>query len=486
MGLFDKREKAKGDGKFHAPKWDPYGQWKSATSGFLGMKKDKHVILPGVTSWEEHRLTKIKDYVAEQTGEECTLPQHMINDVYSMYVNKDIKRKDVDRTNAIKQKVMDKVYNSLTKVVTEDSPLFSQVLTRELAMYMQKIERELQEEMEKNGQGQGGGSPFDGDDDGDGQGQGQPGDGEGDDEADGQMPGGKGASKDHNKGKHGDLDDIADKVLDKAQNEQQLEQAMNNADKIMKDLTEKLGEEALADLANNDADFLNSIEKIKGALDRVSINKESIKQVLVKILDESQNYFSQKFHTVEETLFEAEQFDDLFGLEFLHPIFRNAELLSPGNATRIYKGKLDLYLDCSGSMGSHENFEGTNIRMIDLVKGIAMVLYRMNMIDKLYFFDTQIYEIKDINEFTILGFDRSGGTDFNNVTKQCAINGRNSVVITDGEDSVDDYKKNMFWVGVGGTQFHGWGGEGAFATYKSMRQCVTYNSSQNRFDYVTK
>jgi hypothetical protein len=342
--------------------------------------------------------------------------------------------------------------------------------------------------MEKNGQGRGG-SPFDGDDDEDGeggQGIGEPGDGEGDEDGQGQQPGGKGASKDHGKGKHGDLDDIADKVLDKAQNEQQLEQAMNNADKIMKDLTEKLGEAALADLAENDADFLNSIEKIKGALDRVAINKESIKQVLVKILDESQNYFSQKFHTVEETLFEAEQFDDIFGLEFLHPIFRNAELLSPGNATRIYKGKLDLYLDCSGSMGSYENFEGTNIRMIDLVKGIAMVLYRMNMIDKLYFFDTQIYEIKNINEFTILGFDRSGGTNFNNVTKQCASNGRNSVVITDGEDSVENYLKNIFWVGVGGTNFSGWGGEGAFKTYKGMRQCVTYNSGANRFDYVIK
>lgn len=486
MSLFHKRDK-QGDGKFHAPKWDPYGQWKSAGSGFLGTKKDKHVIMPGVTSWEEGRLRKVKDYVAEKTGEDCTLPQHMINDVYSMYVNKDIKRKDVDRTNAVKQRVMDKVYNSLTKVVTEDSPLFSQVLTRELALYMQKIERELKEEQEKNGGGQGDGSPFDGEDgDEDGQGQGQEGDGDGDElDEEGNSPG-KGASKSDHKSKHGDLQDMADKVLDNAENEQQLEQAMNNADKIMKDLTEKLGEEALNDLANNDADFLDSIEKIKYALDRVCINKESIKQVLVKILDESQNYFSQKFHTVEETLFEAEQFDDLFGLEFLHPIFRNAELLSPGNATRVYKGKIDLYLDCSGSMGSHETFEGTSIRMIDLVKGIAMVLYRMNMIDKLYFFDTSVYEIKDINEFTILGFDRSGGTDFNRVAAMCAANGRNSVVITDGEDSVASYFKNIFWVGVGGTTFTGWGGEGAFQTYKATGQCVTYNSNQNKFDYVRK
>ena len=484
MSLFEKREKT-GSGIFTTPKFDPYGQWSSGKSGFLGMKKDKHVILPGVTSWEENRLTKIKDYVEEKTGEECTLPQHMINDVYSMYVNKDIKRKPVDGTNEIKQKVIDKVYNSLTKVVTEDSPLFSQVLTRELAMYMQEIQRELEEEMEEP-EGGGGKSPFDGDDeegDQDGAGgQGEGGDEDGE-EGEGGISSGPAPSKEHTKSKHGDL---TDKILNSAKNEKALEKAMGSADKIMKDLTEKLGEEALKDLADNDADFLNSIEKVKDALSRVAVNKESIKNVLVKILDESQNYFSQKFHTVEETLFEAEQFDDLFGLEFLHPIFRNAELLSPGNASRVYKGKIDLYLDCSGSMGSSENFEGTNIRMIDLVKGIAMVLYRMNMIDKLYFFDTSIHEIKNINEFTILGFDKSGGTDFNNVTAQCALNGRNSVVITDGEDHVQDYKKNIFWVGVGGTTFQGWGGEGAFSTYKATRQCVTYNNNSNKFDYVTK
>ena len=88
----------------------------------------------------------------------------------------------------------------------------------------------------------------------------------------------------------------------------------------------------------------------------------------------------------EESIFESEDFDNLFGLEFLNPIFRNAEIMNIGNESRVYTGKIDLYLDCSGSMSDTENFEGQNIRMSDLVKGIAMVLFRMGMIDKLYFF----------------------------------------------------------------------------------------------------
>ena len=478
MSLFSKKG---GSGKFVAPTFDPYNQWKGGRTSLIGTKKDKHVILPGVTFGEEQRLSKIQKYVAEKTGEECTLPQHMLNDVYSMYVNEDIKRKPVDKTNVVKQKVIDKVYNSLTKVVTQNSPLFTQVLTRELALYMQKIEKQLKEEEEKNGGGNGG-SPFDGPpEDGEGQGQG---DGDSDDGSQGEG-GGKAPSKDSGSGEHGDLEQKMDDLLNSKSNEKSLDEAMKNAEKTMKDLEDKLGKEALKDLADNDADFLDNIEKIKDALGRVSINKESIKQVLVKILNESQNYFSQNFHTVEESIFETEEFDDLFGLEFLHPIFRKCELDSAGNATRIYTGKIDLYLDCSGSMGSRETFEGTNIRMIDLVKGIAMVLFRMGMIDKLYFFDGSMYEIEKINEFTILGFNKSGGTDFDNVIAQCQKNGRNSVIITDGEDRCSTYAKNVFWVGVGGTQFGGYGGEGAFKQFKAARQCVTYNSSKNRFDYVT-
>ena len=225
---------------------------------------------------------------------------------------------------------------------------------------------------------------------------------------------------------------------------------------------------------------MEDFNKLKELLKRVSFNKDSIKSVLMKILNKSQNYFSKNSILIEESIFDAEELEELFGLEHLHPIFRNTGILEVGNEGRLYTGKIDLYLDCSGSMTSTEVFDGKFLRMIDLVKGIAIILYRMNMIDKLYFFDTGIYEIKNINEFTILSFEKSGGTSFDRVVEQVNSNKRNSVVITDGYDSCSMYSKNIFWIGIGGTRFQG---NDEFNTYRSLRQCVTYNRDTTNFDF---
>jgi len=479
MDLFKRKS---GKGAYKAPSFDPYGKYKNAEEGAFGFRKDSHVIIPGVTKREEYRLSKIRDHVKDTTQEECTVPQSLIEDVYSMYVNEDVKRRPHDEHNGIKHKVLDKVYNSLTKIVTTDSPLFTEMLTRELSLYLQKIERELRDEQEKNGNGPGDGeSAFDQPMPGDGDPTAGKGEDDGDGEEDGEQLGhGKEADKTMTGQDRQSYEDMIDNILDSKQSEKDLEKALKNAEKKMEDLKEKLGEEALKELSFSDPDFLEKIEVLKDALNRVTINKESVQKVLMKILNESQNYFSQKYKTVEESLFESEDFDDVFGLEFLHPIFRNAELFSAGNATRIYKGKIDLYLDCSGSMTSHATFEGTSLRMIDLAKGIAMVLFRLGMVENLYFFDTSLYQIKDINELTILSFSKSGGTDFDLVVSSIAKTGNNSVVITDGYDSVNNYSKQAFWIGIGGTTFDS---NCEFKTYRGMKQCVSYNGNNSKLEY---
>jgi hypothetical protein len=481
----NKRTKFEGSRKSKSiPQIDSFEAWRREQEGSLGIKREDHVILPGVSEREKRNLLKIRKYVKDTTGEDCKLPQHLIDDVYSMYVNKDVKRKPPTKGTALKNKIIDKVYNSLTKVLTTDSPLFTQILSRELAIYMQKIQRQLEEEEKKQKEQSGEGD----DKDDDGQGEEGPGvfddrgEGEDGDEEGTEDSFGKKASKEHSPdAKHGDLESKLDDILD--QSDRDLDKAVNNATKKMKDIKEALGEQAMIELSDNDPEFLDTIEHLKDALKKVSISKTSIRDVLVKILNESQNYFSAKYTTKEESIFESDDLDDIEGLELLHPALKLAEMDNVVNISRVYEGKIDLYLDTSGSMGSRETFEGTSIRMIDLVKGIAIILFRMNMLDKLYFFDTQLHEIKTINEFTILGFNKSGGTNFNNVVNQIKSNGRNSVVITDGEDSVREYIPKVFWVGVGGTDFHPYyGGEGAFGDYRKNGQCVTYNSSSGLFD----
>lgn len=509
---FLKERSGNASGGWKAPASNHYNQWGKKSGMFSSIEVDKHVILPGVTFREEQTLKKVVDYVEEKVGE-CTLPQHLINDVYSMYVNDDFKRKETNGTNVIKQKVIDRAYNSLTKDVTKGSPLFSNIVTRELAVYLQKVQEQLEEELGPDGMDESVGdqdsdcSGAESDKEGKGDDDGQGDDGQGDDQGQGQSQShsgnerkesdeegkqgedsaGPAAGEGTNQDGSGDLNpdtqskmDKVDDILDK--NEDSLDKAMQKAAKTMQDLEEQLGKDVLKDLAGSEPDFMDKMDGIKSILKRISINKESIKNVLAKILNRSENYFSKNFHTVEESLFDCEECEDLFGLEFLNPIFRNAEIMNIGNSKKVYTGKIDLYLDCSGSMGSSENFEGTSIRMIDLVKGIAMVLFRLNMIDKLYFFDRSLYEIKNINEFTILAFNRSGGTDFDIVVDQCKANGRNSVVITDGQDNVDSYAKNVFFCGIGGTRFGGeggysYGGDG-FKPYRDAGQCVTYYNSK--------
>jgi vacuolar-type H+-ATPase subunit E/Vma4 len=466
-------------GSIKAPAYDPYGRFNNTGNGVFGFRKDKHVIMPGVTPHEELRLKGVLDYVEEKTGKPSTLSKELINDVYSLYVNDGIKRRPSNGDNEIRHKVLDKVYDSLTKIVTVDSPLYTQILTRELALALQIVDDEIEDEKQKQGVGSG--------DEGDGEGKGldssMGSDGEDGDDSDDKgndHDSGTKASKDSRSSNRKSLEEIVDKALDNSSDK--IEEAKNNADSKIKELESQLGKEAMKDLMNNDPEFLEKIEHLKSALRNVSINKESIRKVMDKILNESMNYFSSKFKRVEESLFDSEELEDLFGLEFLHPIFKNAELMSAGNETRIYKGKMDLYLDCSGSMDSHSTFEGHNLRMIDLAKGIAMVLYRMNLIENLYFFDGGLYKIDNVNEITILSFSESGGTNFNKVVNKIKENGNNSVIITDGYDGCKEYTKQAFWIGIGGTTFSR---NDKFKDYRENNQCVSYNPSSSKFDYCS-
>ncbi len=471
-----KRKNGSGSGVVKAPSFDPYNRYSNRGDGMFGFRKDRHVVIPGVTYFEEARLKKVKDYIEEETKKPCTLSQELINDVYSIFVNKDIKRRPEDNFNKTRHNILDRVYDSLTKTVTVDSPLFTQMMTRELALALQKVDDEIREEQNKQEPGSG-----DGDGAGLETGMGDTnGDGDGNDSGEG-MDGSDGDGNQAGKGPSDATRDIVDNALDNAK--KSIEKAKNNASKKIKDLEDKLGKKELADLSDNEPDFLDKIERLKSQLNAVSIDKNSIKKTLEKILNESQNYFSPKFKRLEESLLDCEECEDLFGLEFLHPVFGKAGILSVGNEHRIYKGKMDLYLDCSASMNSSDYYEGKRISRMNLVKGIAMVMFRMGLIENLYFFENNIYQVKNINELTILSFSKSGGTDFDKVVQQIKTNGNNAVVITDGEDGCRYYDKKVFWVGVGGTQF---GRNDKFTDYRANKQCVTYNSNRGDFDYCIK
>lgn len=490
MSLFNRREGSNTGWGFKAPSYDPYGQYRNSTPGVFGFRKDKHVVMPGVTAYESMRLNRVKQYVEDKTNQPCTLSQELINDVYSIYVNGEVKRRPNDGSNSIRHKVLDRVYDYLTKVVTVDSPLFTNILTRELALVLQKIDDEVRKEQEEQGK------PGDGLESGqDEQSQEQEGEGDGQEGEDDSDASGQSDAESNGAGKgdssssvrrDDDLEKMIDKVFDN--NAKEIENAKNEADKKIKELESQLSKDDLKTLSNGDPEFLDEVDKLRKIIKDLNFNKNSIRSVLDKILNESQNYFSTKHTVVEENIFECEECEDLFGLEFLNPIFKNAEILNMGNNSRVYKGKFDLYVDCSGSMSSEETFENKKIRMINLAKGIASTLNKMGLIENLYFFDTQLYKIENINDLTILGFSKSGGTNFNLVMESIQEEGNNSVILTDGFDGCHTYDKKAFWIGVGGTQFEGYGRDesNAFNMFRKNRQCVAYNPQTSKFDYCTQ
>lgn len=490
MSLFNRREGSNTGWGFKAPSYDPYGQYRNSTPGVFGFRKDKHVVMPGVTAYESMRLNRIKDYVEDKTNQPCTLSQELINDVYSIYVNGEVKRRPNDGSNSIRHKVLDRVYDYLTKVVTVDSPLFTNILTRELALVLQKIDDEVRKEQEKQGkpgnglesgqdekgqQQEGGGDEQEGENGSDGSGQ-----SDAESNGAGKGTGGESVRRDD------DLEKMVDKVFDN--NAKEIEDAKNEADKKIKELESQLSKDDLKTLSNGNPEFLDEVDKLRDIIKDLNFNKNSIRSVLDKILNESQNYFSTKHTVVEENIFECEECEDLFGLEFLNPIFKNAEILNMGNNSRVYKGKFDLYVDCSGSMSSEETFENKRIRMMNLAKGIASTLNKMGLIENLYFFESQLYKVDNVNDLTILGFSKSGGTNFNLVMEKIQEEGNNSVILTDGFDNCNIYDKKAFWIGVGGTQFDGYGSDesNAFNMFRRNNQCVAYNPQTSKFDYCTQ
>jgi len=453
MGFISNREGTGGSWK--APANDLYGLWGQDESTMFHVAR-KQIILPGVTRKEEEMLESVARYVTDKNkGEPCTVPADLIEDLYSLYVNEDIKRKDKTAGNEIRQQILDKAYNSLTKDLTKGSKLFSMIITKELSLWMQKVIDEIEEEQRKEEEKEQTNSEPGNCDQANGKGDPDDQDGEdgGDELGDGGVDAGStpGTEKAINS---------QDKALDKA---------MRDANKKMDELETRLGKEALRDLADSEPAMLENIEELIKMSRKSIVARASIEKTLKKILNKSENYFSKNATIVEESLFDCEECEDLVGLEFLNPVFRNSGMMDIVNQTRKPVGKMDLYLDCSGSMDWNKAIVGDKeVKLTEVVKCIAIIMHRLGYIERLYFFDQTLYEIDRINEYTILGFNQSGGTNFDNVVENIQKNNRNSIIITDGEDDVSSYCKKAFFVGVGGTTF----GKG-FDEYKEAKQCVT-------------
>lgn len=465
---------------------------------------------------------------------EQLMPRHLVNDLYSLYFNraKNTKFSELGPTNKVKFEILEQINNSLIKIVTNESHLGSFVYSQEITKFLYKkfmaLPPEQQEQLkkaldntnqgdqqgdgQKKGQGQGGGKgkPNPNQKPGQNQAKGKPGGPGGDEEAEGEIDedqdssnsndsqgdetrqergperggannsNGNNSEKDMSQQQADKLADDLEKMLGSKQAQKELDQAMKEAEKKLDKLKDigvdiehssELPEEEQKEIVKN----LNNLDRIKSSLSQLAVSKEKTLAAVKKILSSTSNYYSKKAITTEVELFEADEFLEINGLEYLHPIFAKSKLFDLTVTEKKFIGKFDLYVDCSGSMGAGCGGKMLgNVPRIDLAKALAMQMKQMGILGNLYEFEDRPKKILN-TEMSILMMDARGGTNIESVLQNILKSGNNSVVLTDGESHITSYTEKALFIGVG-TDFHYFRNyEGPGKQLIENEQCIMYD-----------
>jgi hypothetical protein len=382
----------------------------------------------------------------------ANFPKHIAKDIFKMYYNKIENLDFEERTeqNHTKFKFLEKANNPVGKIMSEKSNLKSAIFARNILGYfiarmtmMDYIDQDASNSI-KNGMN--GESDFDND---------------GVDKA-------LQKAFDTKDGK-----DMLNKAVEDAQN---LCKEMDNV--MDKDVQEKMFEAANEPGENKGASKLSPdyVRIVAAHLENIKMSMGSLKEKIKKLLDKSANYFSSKKETVYEDLFNAEDISGLEDYELLHPKLRKifAEDLQVKETKAI--GRIDIYIDRSGSMSGHcgiKNSENRYISRIDFCKAFTAKLKGMDLLNNVYTFDSRVRQSKnDIISISML--DCGGGTTIDAAIRHINKEGRNALIITDAEDRCSIYSDKAFFIGLKGANFN-YFDEDIIKEYSNKGQVVIFN-----------
>jgi len=380
-------------------------------------------------------------------------PKHMAKDIFKMYYNQ-INKLDFeerDEKNHTKFKFLERANNPVGKIMSEHSNLKSAIYARNMLSYfitrmtiMDYIDPKASEDIKNGLNGQ---SDFD------------------------------------NQG----TDKAMEQMMDSKQGKSMLDDAMQKAQELCKQMDEAMDDDVQEQMFENankpegeggmagklSPDFLR---QIAAKLEKVNLSMGSLKEKIKKLLDKSVSYFSANEKTEYEDLFNSDNIAGLEDYELLHPKLRKifAEDLQVKNTKKI--GKIDLYIDISGSMSSScgvSNDTGDYISKIDFCKAFAAKLKGMDMLNDIYKFDNRVKKSKN-DIISISMIDCGGGTTIDAAIQSIEKNGVNALVITDAEDSCSMYSDKAFFIGVEGARFNYFNTE-IIKQYSEKGQAVVFN-----------
>jgi hypothetical protein len=382
-------------------------------------------------------------------------PKHMAKDIFKMYYNQmeKLEFEDRDDKNHAKFKFLERANNPVGKIMSESSNLKSAIFTRNIMAYfvgrmtmMDYIDPEQSEKI-KDGLN-GGGSDFNND----------------------------------------AIDDALNDMMDSKQGKNMLDDAMQQAQDLCKEIDNVMDEDVQEQLYENtnsigedntagkiSPDYL---KEVAARLENISLSMGSLKEKIKKLLDKSVSYFSAKKETTYEDLFNSDNMAGLEDFELLHPKLRKifAEDLQVKSTKNV--GKIDIYIDISGSMDSGcgiTNSKGNYISKLDFCKAFAAKLKSMDILNDVYLFNNRVKKGKnDVISISMIGC--SGGTTINEAIRSIEKNSVNALIITDAEDSCSVYSDKAFFIGVKGANF-GHFSDNTIKEYSTRDQVVVFDGN---------
>lgn len=378
-------------------------------------------------------------------------PKSLKYDIHKMYYHKIDKLEFEERTDAnrTKYKFLEKANNPVGKIMSEGSNLKSAVFTKQMMLYymmqmtmMEYIDPDAHQQMQ-NGLEGGPDNEFNND----------------------------------------DVDDAMDKMLNNQLSKNMLDKAMQDAqdtckmmdDHIDKETQDKMFEDPYKGGGNQAGNLSpDYFRQVTARLESIKLSMGSLKEKLQKLLDKSAAYFSARKVVIFDDLLNAQDVSGLDDYELLHPKLRKIFIEDIQIKEHKYIGKIDVYVDVSGSMSCScgvRNTKGNSISKIDFAKSMIAKLKELDMLNDVYLFDTRVKKYKN-DLISISMIDCGGGTTIDNAVSSIERVGNNALVITDAEDSCRHYSDKAFFIGVEGARFNGFNTQ-----YMEKAQCVVFDGN---------
>lgn len=379
-------------------------------------------------------------------------PKHLSKDIHKLFYHKmeKLEFEDRDEKNYTKFKMLEKANNPVAKIMTEGSNLKSTIFARNIMAYY-ALRSTMMEYIDPE------------------------------------------TNQDFMNGMNGDGDpDKSDKAMDKMFNDKaskkMFEQAVQDAtdtckgmdEAVDKDTQEKMFENVNKDggkqAGNLSPDY---IRKVVQELSKLKMSMGSLKDKIKKLMDKSASYFSAKKETIYEDLFNTDNLAGLSDYIELHPKLRKVFLEDILVKDEKSIGKIDIYIDISGSMSDScgvDDVDGRRITKLDFCKAFTVKLGEMELLNDVYLFNNNVTKFKN-DPISLAMLDTSGGTSINKAVDCIEKVGINALVITDAEDHCGVYSDKAFFIGVNGANFRHFNND-VIRKYSENNQVVVFDGSR--------